>query len=508
MKCFSCSAELSAGARFCASCGTLVVDPQDATVIVDAEDPEALLHRVRMVLAGEFDVERELARGGMGVIFKATEVTLRRPVALKVLPPELGLSVRTAERFKREARMVADLDHPNIIPVYRVGQLGGVFFIAMKFIEGRSLGLILDTQGALPVPVALHVLRGAARALAYAHDRHIVHRDIKGSNILVDRDGRVLVSDYGVALRSSDVNLTVDGAVIGTPSFMSPEQCAGRRTGPQSDQYSLGIVAFQALTGSLPFTADTIAGVMQHHFFTAPPDVRATRDDVPDALVEIVNRVLQKDPAARFPTTQDMLAAFEAMPFSAADRRESEHILRQLAQGLVVPKVQTRPLPPLPDATQLLPRGGAGRRRLFFAATLAVAGVVFMGVAVGVMRLTAGRNEPPPPSSPSSNPSPPAAVSTAPPLRVTPSAAPRPAERPAPAGGKLRVMTSPTDAEIIVDGRRVGVGSAFDLPLGVGERRLEVRAPGFQAFDTMLVVTAGSTLSLGRITLRAGEQRQ
>ena len=396
MKCFSCSAELSAGARFCASCGTLVVDPQDATVIVDAEDPEALLHRVRMVLAGEFDVERELARGGMGVIFKATEVTLRRPVALKVLPPELGLSVRTAERFKREARMVADLDHPNIIPVYRVGQLGGVFFIAMKFIEGRSLGLILDTQGALPVPVALHVLRGAARALAYAHDRHIVHRDIKGSNILVDRDGRVLVSDYGVALRSSDVNLTVDGAVIGTPSFMSPEQCAGRRTGPQSDQYSLGIVAFQALTGSLPFTADTIAGVMQHHFFTAPPDVRATRDDVPDALVEIVNRVLQKDPAARFPTTQDMLAAFEAMPFSAADRRESEHILRQLAQGLVVPKVQTRPLPPLPDATQLLPRGGAGRRRLFFAATLAVAGVVFMGVAVGVMRLTAGRNEPPP----------------------------------------------------------------------------------------------------------------
>src|SRR5207247_10319218 len=147
---------------------------------------------------------------------------------------------------------------------------------------------------------------------ALAPYRQIVHGDIKGSNILVDRDGRVLVSDYGVALRSSDVNLTVDGAVIGTPPIMSPEQCAGRRTGPQSDQYSLGIVAFQALTGSLPFTADTIAGVMQHHFFTAPPDVRATRDDVPDALVEIVNRVLQKDPAARWPTTPALPAPVQA----------------------------------------------------------------------------------------------------------------------------------------------------------------------------------------------------
>jgi predicted Ser/Thr protein kinase len=512
VKCFRCSTELSAGARFCAHCGTLVVDPQGATVLVETEDPEALLHRVRMVLAGEFDVERELARGGMGVIFKATEVTLRRPIALKVLPPELGLSVRAAERFKREARVVADLDHPNIIPVYRVGQFGGVFFIAMKFIEGRSLGLIIDTQGALPVPAALHVLRGAARALAYAHDRHIVHRDIKGSNILVDHDGRVMVSDFGVALRSSDVNLTVDGTVIGTPPFMSPEQCAGRRTGPQSDQYSLGIVAFHALTGSVPFHADTIAGVMQHHFFTTPPDVRAARDDVPAALAEIVNRVLQKDPAARFPTTREMLAAFEGMPFSEADRRESEHVLRQLAQGLVVPKVHTRPLPPLPDApTQPFTRGRPGRRRLFLPAALVVAGVVLLGLAIRVMRLTAGRNDSSSTAPPAgANSSPPAAASAGPPpVRLTPVPGSRRAERAAPAGGKLRVMTSPADAEILVDGHRVGeLGSAFDIPLVVGERRLQVRAPGFQPFDTVLVVTAGSTFSLGRITLRATEQRQ
>ncbi len=313
MTCFRCGAAIPEGARFCASCGTVAVDPHDATLLIETEHPEALFQQVRMVLAGEYDVERELARGGMGVIFKAIEVGLRRAVALKVLPPELGLSVKTAERFKREARMVAELDHPNIIPVYRVGHLGGIFFIAMKFIEGRSLGLIVDTQGALPVPVALHVLRGSARALAYAHGRSIVHRDIKGANILIDQDGRGMVSDFGVALRASEVNLTADGTVIGTPSFMSPEQCAGRRTGPQSDQYSLGIVGFQMLSGAVPFHSDTIAGVMQHHFFTPVPDVRQARDDVPAALAEVLNRTLEKDPAARFPTTHDMLTALEAI---------------------------------------------------------------------------------------------------------------------------------------------------------------------------------------------------
>src|SRR3989454_9995942 len=126
LNCFRCGAALPEGARFCASCGTMAVAPHDATLLVETEHPEALFERVRMVLAGEYEVERELARGGMGVIFKATEVGLRRAVALKVLPPELGLSVKVAERFKREARMGAELDHPNIIPVYRIGQLGGI----------------------------------------------------------------------------------------------------------------------------------------------------------------------------------------------------------------------------------------------------------------------------------------------------------------------------------------------------------------------------------------------
>jgi serine/threonine-protein kinase len=355
-----------------------------------------------MVLAGEFEVERELARGGMGVIFKATEAGLRRSVALKVLPPEFGLSIKTAERFKREARMVAELDHPNIIPVYRVGLLGGILFIAMKFIEGRSLGLILDTQGALPVPVALHVLRGVTRALAYAHDRNIIHRDIKGANILVDQDGRVMVSDFGVALRSSDVNLTADGTVIGTPPFMSPEQCAGRRTGPQSDQYSLGIVGFQMLSGEVPFHAETIAGVMQHHFFTPAPDVRQARDDVPAALAEVLNRTLKKDAAARFPSTRDMLTALEVIPFSESDRR----------QRTFVAKVPARSLPPLPEGpTQPLAVAGPRKRRMSAPAGVAASGVLLLGLALGVLRLTAGRGKATPTPAPS--PAPPPAVQAA-----------------------------------------------------------------------------------------------
>ena len=500
MKCFRCGAEIPGAARFCASCGTVAVDPHDATVVIETEDSEALFRRVRMVLEGEFDVERELARGGMGVIFKATEVGLRRSVALKVLPPELGLNVRSAERFKREARMVAELDHPNIIPVYRVGQLGGIFFIAMKFIEGRSLGLILDTQGALPVPVTLQVLRGATRGLAYAHDRHIIHRDIKGGNILVDQDGRVMVSDFGVALRAADVNLTADGTVIGTPQFMSPEQCAGRRTGPQSDQYSIGIVGFQMLTGAVPFRADTIAGMMQHHFFTPAPDVRQARDDVPPALAEVLNRTLQKDPAARYATTRDMLAALEAIPFSEDDRRESEQMLRQLVQGTVMPRVSARALPPLPDRpTMPLAAAELRKRRLPVRVGVAASGVLLLGLVLGVLRLTARRGDATP--GPSAIPAAPATLQVAKPL----AASKPPVARPP--GGKLRMLTRPTDAEIFIDGRRVGAGAVVDLPLTAGERRLEVRAPGYRSFDTTLVVTVGSTLTLGRITLSVAEQR-
>ncbi len=189
-----------------------------------------LLRRVRMSLSGEYEVVEELARGGMGIVFRATEVGLQRQVALKVLSPDLGLTGRAVARFKREARTVAELEHPNIVPVYRVGQVGGVLHIAMKFVEGRSLDAIIAAQGPLPVPVVIYVLRGVTRAMAYAHERDIVHRDIKAANILIDRDGRVLVTDFGVALRAADVELTVDGTVIGSRRAISTPSASWRFT--------------------------------------------------------------------------------------------------------------------------------------------------------------------------------------------------------------------------------------------------------------------------------------
>ncbi len=496
MKCFKCGAEVPPPARFCGHCGTFAGDPHEATLLVPEEGGDDLLQRLRMVLAGEYEVEQELARGGMGVVFKAVELALRRVVALKVLPPELGLTAHAVERFKREARMVAEIDHPNIIPVHRVGQIGGILFIVMKFVEGKSLDAIIQAQSALPLAVALHVLRAAARALAYAHAAGIVHRDVKGANILVDSDGRVMVSDFGVALRSSDVTLTADGTVIGTPAFMSPEQCAGRRAGPQSDQYSLGIVAFQMLVGSVPFHADTLAGVMHHHFFSPVPDVRVVRDDVPEQVLDVVNRALSKEPGGRFATTRDMLAAIEAIPFGEGDRRDAERALRELVRGGAVPRIAARALPALVDApTAALNAAAHPPRRLGPRARMAggAAGLVVIGVAWWLTRPSGGAA-----SGPRSD----SVGARVEPVRTPPAAAPA-GRRPTGPVGRLRLLTTPPDAEIVIDGRRVGVGFVFDQEFAAGARRLEVRAQGYDTFDTTVVVQPGRTLSLGRVTLRS-----
>lgn len=487
MKCFQCGAELPEGTRFCGHCGVKVSDPDAATILEEPEESEALLARMRYIFAGEYEVEREIGRGGMAIVYRATETALQRPIALKVLRPDIGLSAAAAERFKREAQTVASLDHPNIIPVYRVGLLGGLFHIAMKFVEGRSLDTILDAQGPLSVPVTLAVLQEATRGVAFANERDIVHRDVKAANILIDTDGRVMVSDFGVALRASDVTLTAVGTLIGTPSYMSPEQCSGLRAGPQSDQYSLAVVAFQMLAGAPPFQSDTLAGIIQHHFFTPPPDLRMARQDVPPALYDMIARALSKNASDRFASTSDMLAALEAIPASAADRRTSQRVLRDLARGQGAPRITTGVLPPLPDMPTLAvpPRPPSARRlphALGYAAALAL---VALGGWFGSRTADARTGAP---------------LSTAVPPDTARAAAPA---RPIPvATGKLRVLTNPPSAEILLDGRRVGVGSVVDLRVPVGPRRLRVQATGYEPWDTTIVVQAGATHKLGRVTLR------
>lgn len=510
-QCFGCGAVAPEGSRFCGNCGRQLADPHTATLVDESAQQDTLLHRLRRVMAGEYRVERELARGGMGVVFEATEEHVGRRVALKVLSPELGITARAAERFKREARMVAGLEHPNIVPVYRVGQLGGMLFITMKYIAGRSLDEITASQGALPMPAVMHVLRSAARSLTYAHEHDIVHRDVKAANILIEKDGRVLMTDFGVALRASDVTLTADGAVIGTPGYMSPEQCAGKRATPQSDQYSLGVVAFQMLTGTLPFKAESLPGIMHHHFFTPLPSVRLARDDIPAPLLAIVERLVAKAPTDRFNTTRELLGELEGLPFSATERNEAERLMRRLSVGDQVARVTTRELPRLPDAPTLhldavTPQQGmrrAGRRRwAAAAAALALVGIGGWaawgigaapdgaGASPAVERLIAATDTAARDSMLSRRAAPPPAAQ----LTV--------AARPAAPSGKLRLLTSPGQAEILIDGRRRAVGGVLDLPVRAGQRRLEVRALGYVPFDTVISIVADSTLSLGRIKLR------
>jgi serine/threonine-protein kinase len=493
---------------------------------------DLLLSELRRSLAGEYEVEAELGRGGMAVVYRALEIGLQRPVALKVLPPGLGIGPGAA-RFKREARMAAALDHPCIIPIYHVGIAAGTFYIAMKLVEGRTLDAIIEAQGALPLPVILAVLRAATGALAFAHEHGTIHRDIKGANILVDWGGRVMVADFGMARATEEKSLTVSGSVLGTPHFMSPEQCAGGTVGPQGDQYSLGIVTFQMLTGSVPFDADSLMTILEHHRATPVPDVRAVRESVPEALVRVMETALAKDAAQRYASTADMLAAIEAIPFSDADRREADEMLRQLARGAPVAKVRTMSLPPLGDV-RLVSTGGASgaptmiasiatapkwRSRLLWRFAVML---LFAGGVVGVAYWMLGH-------APATTPSAQRAIATGPPAvtagpgtaapvttRPADRVAPRPAQQalrpdahaaaPAPEPtGLLRLRTLPPDAEVVVDDSLVGVGGLLDFEVRAGRRRLRISAPGYVTLDTLIAVDAGVTVRLGQVTLRRNE---
>jgi len=511
MNCPRCNASIPTGQRYCGLCGTQVADSTSETVAYVVYNDDPLLAQARLVLGGEFEIERECGRGGMAAVFKALDVSLRRPVALKVMLPGAANSGAVAERVRREARRSAALDHPNIVPIYQVGEAGGLHYIVMKFIEGRPLDAIIDNQGALPLEVVVAVLRATATALAYAHERGTVHRDIKSSNILIDQEGRVYVSDFGLARAAEDSKVTPSGAVVGTPQFMSPEQCAGATVGPQGDQYSLGIVGFQMLAGEAPFAASSILAVVQHQYFTPPPDLRGVRADAPPELLAIIERLIAKNPAHRFTNTSDLVIALEALPFHDEHQRLAKEVLRRLARGYRVPLVETGELPPLPDARDSRAAVAAPlwRRTVVRAATGAL--LLFSGTWVAVRALRSNNADaaaatvsapapsagfeispqgppPPPPSTP-----PAAARSRA----LTP-------VRPVVAGppGRVRLRTEPADALIYIDGRQVGVGTVFDVEVPAGTRRLRVTASGSAPFDTTVNVVAGNTTRLGLITLK------
>jgi predicted Ser/Thr protein kinase len=280
--------------------------------------PESLAP-LQALLAGQYTLERELGRGGMGVVYLARDVRLDRPVAIKVLPRLLAADPELRERFLREARTSAQLSHPNIVPIYRADEIDGVAFFAMGFVDGENLAERVRARGPLPPPEAVRVLREAAWALAYAHARGVVHRDVKPENIMIERgSSRAIVTDFGIAQNQLATPLTQGGMVLGSVHYMSPEQAAGDKLDGRSDLYSLGVVGFQILSGRLPFEADEAATVMAQQVTRPAPSLASLAPNLPRGLVAVIDRSLSKAPAERYPTGEAFAEALETALQSAA----------------------------------------------------------------------------------------------------------------------------------------------------------------------------------------------
>ncbi len=260
-------------------------------------------------VAGRYSLERELGRGGMGVVLLARDVALDRLVAIKLLPPALARASHLRERFLREARTAAGLSHPNIVPIHAVEEIGDLVFFVMGYIDGETLRERVERHGVLSPRAAMKLLHEVTWALAYAHQQGVVHRDVKPDNIMIERaTNRALVTDFGIA-RPPSAEDRAAGEVIGTARYMSPEQACGDRVDARSDLYSLGATAFFALTGRPPFEAANVPALLAKHVTEAPPPLVALKPEVPKKLAVVVHRCLEKAPADRFESGEALAEA-------------------------------------------------------------------------------------------------------------------------------------------------------------------------------------------------------
>src|SRR5215213_4944660 len=322
--------------------------------------------RLQRALGAAYTIDRELGGGGMSRVFVADEASLGRKVVVKVLRPELAEGI-SSERFKREVRLAARLQHPHVVPLLAAGELdGGVLFYTMPFVEGESLRARLERDGGLPVGTVVRILRDAASALAYAHAQGVVHRDIKPENILLSHGGAV-VADFGIAKAISasiavdgddgtrrSSTLTAAGTSLGTPAYMAPEQAAGDVVDHRADLYALGVVVYEMLCGRAPFEGRTAQQLLAAHATQAPEPVERRRASVPHALAALTMRLLEKHPADRPQSAEDVLAALDAIGGTPQ---------------------------PTPDAVAIEPRARGARRATPWIAVAALAAVAAVGGA-------------------------------------------------------------------------------------------------------------------------------
>jgi serine/threonine-protein kinase len=310
---------------------------------------------------GHYDIIAELGRGGMGVVYKGYETSLNRYVAIKVLAESLAHDESVKERFLREARSMAALNDPHIISIYFIGDDAGQTYFVMEFVDGESLGSLLKREGKLKPEQAAKIVHQTAQGLATAHDKGVIHRDIKPGNLMITAKGAVKIADFGIALSSQDFSkkLTSTGEFVGTPGYLSPEVCQGKPVDQRSDIFSLGIVLFECLAGRMPFTDESPLGLMLEVVKAEIPDVRTLNAEVDPELERILAKMVAKDPADRYQSCQELVADLARHPLVAKGGPITLQTKMSTAAATMVgqktPVSGQRPLPTTSPTPQPLP---------------------------------------------------------------------------------------------------------------------------------------------------------
>ncbi len=309
----------------------------------------------------KYEIVAEIGSGGFGTVYRARDTDLDRHVALKVLHPSLLDNPAFVERFRREAKAAANLEHPHIVTVYEVGEVEGRHFIAMRLLEGQSLRqLLTEQQGPLPPEEALPILENVAAALDHAHERGVIHRDVKPSNIIVTPTGAVL-TDFGIVrVLGDETRMTATGQAMGTPEYMAPEQILGQEVSPQTDVYALGVIAYQMLAGQTPFTGKTPFAVQEGHVRGAVPAARTVNPGLPEAVDGVLERALDKTYGERYASASEMIAMLHSVFAPAvSDYSASETVIEEEPSPAVAPIPEpvgvSPPDTPVPPVTKFVP---------------------------------------------------------------------------------------------------------------------------------------------------------